>query len=360
MVTRARSLASRCLIALSLMGAAASAQGPAPDGPRVLHAPPATHAACTDVSLRAAIEHPEQVKAAWLVYTREGAAREVPFRRASDGPYLATLPGAEVCGAFAYSIEIELLDGARVAGFAHRTDPHEVALTTSREVERERALLARLSGRRSVVTASAEYANFGDTTTKPTGPTAAATHISDRYHRIEAGYTYRMLGVVAEFGIRGGVVRGTSAVPGETERGKLDVGLNYGAPRVLFRAADWLHIEATMLTSVTEVGFSIGGGAAFVIGDPWGSKFTMGVESIQVFGTRAYTRLDLPVTPRVYVAPIVEVTDMPHADRPGVRLLVEARADLGDGYGLGALLGYQARDASSGGPAGGLSLSYAF
>ena len=62
----------------------------------------------------------------------------------------------------------------------------------------------------------------------------------------------------------------------------------------------------------------------------------------------------------VYHRAIVEVTDMPHADRTGVRLLLEGRAELRDGYGVSALIGYQARDASSGGVAGGLAFSYAF
>lgn len=366
MVNRALSLSSRWLVLAQLLSGLARAQEPAQGGPRVLHAPPSTHAACADLAVSAALDHPEQVKTAWLVYTRGGEAREVPFRRATSGPYLATVPGAEVCESFAYAIEIELLDGARVAAFAHRGAPHEVALARPREAEREAALLERLSGRRSVLSASLEYADFGSTSTRTTQPATGATApatpttISDRYHRIEAGYTYRMLGAVAEFGIRGGVVRGTSVVPGETDRRKFDVGLNYGAPRVLLRATDWLHVEATMLTSVTEVGFSVGGGGALLLGDPWGSKFTLGLESIQVFGTRAYSRLDLPIARGVYVAPIVEVTDMPHADRTGVRLLLEGRAALRDGYGVSALVGYQARDASSGGVAGGVAMSYAF
>jgi len=54
------------------------------------------------------------------------------------------------------------------------------------------------------------------------------------------------------------------------------------------------------------------------------------------------------------------VTNMPHADRFGVRLLTEARFDVGAGFTLGVLGGYQARVASSGGPALGLNAAYAF
>lgn len=339
---------------------AAGAEG-AP-APRLTHAPPAVHEDCAELSVAATIDRPELLKTAWLVYG--GATpREVPFRRASAGPWLAVVPASDTCGAFAYAIELELRDGTRVAAFAHRGAPHEVVVQPSSETARERALLARLDGRRSVVASRVELARFGATTTQvrrtPSEP-ATPTRVPDQTFRVQAGYTYRMLGVVAEFGIEGGVVRGTSVVPGETSRDKLDVGLNYGAPRVLVRATDWLHVDATMLTSVTEVGFSVGGGAALVFGDPWGAKLTLGFESVQVFGSRGFTRMDLPLGRRAYVAPIVEVTNMPHADRTGVRLLVEGRFDLGQGWGLSALGGYQARDAASGGPAAGVGVAYAF
>jgi hypothetical protein len=57
------------------------------------------------------------------------------------------------------------------------------------------------------------------------------------------------------------------------------------------------------------------------------------------------------VRSRVRVSPIVEVTDMPHADRPGVRLITELAFDLGQGLHVALRGGYQARDFQSGGPA---------
>jgi hypothetical protein len=114
------------------------------------------------------------------------------------------------------------------------------------------------------------------------------------------------------------------------------------------------------LSSVTEVGFSVGTGAALLIGDPYGSKLSLGFETIQVFGTRIYSRMDIAARRGLMISPIVEVTDMPHADRFGVRLLAEARYDAGKGFGLGFLGGYQARVATSGGPTLGISGSYAF
>jgi hypothetical protein len=338
----------------------------APARPRVHHAPRATADAGDDFALEAMVDRPERVRRAVLVVVVGGATREIAFRRAATGPYVAVLPGADVRPpGFAYAIELETVEGERIAVFASREAPHDVQVSEPIADARERALLARLGGRRSVVSITGELAHFGNTDSQitPTGaPGAALTtaKIADQYWRTEAGYTYRMLGTVTEFGIRIGVVRGRSVVPDQPDASKYDVGLNYGAPTVRLRATDWLHVEGELLTSITEVGFSMGGGGAVLLGDPYGAKLTLGFESIQVFGTRGYSRMDLPVTSRVVVAPIVEVTDMPHSSKTGVRLLAEVRADVGGGFQLSARGGYQARDAASGGPGVGLGAAYAF
>jgi hypothetical protein len=70
--------------------------------------------------------------------------------------------------------------------------------------------------------------------------------------------------------------------------------------------------------------------------------------------------MDIAARHGLVISPIVEVTDMPHADRFGVRLLTEARYDTGKGFGLGLVGGYQARVATSGGPTLGLNGFYAF
>ena len=155
-------------------------------------------------------------------------------------------------------------------------------------------------------------------------------------------------------------MRGRSLVRGEIDSDKYDVGLNYGAPRVRLRVDDWLHIEGELLTSVTEVGFSVGGGGAVLLGDAYGSKLVLGFEGIQVFGARGYSRLDLVASSRLVVSPIIEVTTMPHADRAGVRLLGEAGIDLGRGFAMQMRGGYQARTFDQGGPTLGGGVAYAF
>jgi hypothetical protein len=60
------------------------------------------------------------------------------------------------------------------------------------------------------------------------------------------------------------------------------------------------------------------------------------------------------------LAPILEITTMPHTDVAGVRLLGEAGVDLGAGVRLDVRGGYQARRFDRGGPTRGGGLACAF
>lgn len=333
--------------------------------PAVHHAPRSTAQVGEDVAIGASIDRADRVKRALLVYTSESATGEVEFQRSSDAqlPYVAVIPATAVRGPLlAYAIEIETTDGERVPAFATRNKPHPVAVLDAPEDAREGALLARLHGRRSVVQVGGEYVSFGTssaTVPVPDGPPQQRS-VSDQYYRAEGSYTYRLLGTVSEFGVRAGVIRGRSVVPGEIDPSKYDVGLNYGAPRVRLRLDDWLHVEGEMLISVTEVGFSMGGGGAVILGDAYGSRLTIGGEGIEVFGARGYTRLDVVANRWLTVAPIVEVTSMPHAEHAGVRLLGDAGFKLGNGLRLDVRGGYQARSFEGGGPTLGGGVAYAF
>jgi hypothetical protein len=319
------------------------------------------------------------VKYAGIVYrTADGVLKATPFLRSPEGGYTAVIPAGVVkAPGLAYAIELERVDGVRVAVFASRSSMHPISVVEDRMDARERALFQRLGGRRSVVTASAEYVRFGTTTGDRAIPCAAGQDIcqpgemtvpqvDDQYWRVEAGYTYRPLRTVAEFSLRGGVIRGKSLVGlNEIDEEKYKVGLNYGAPTVRFRFADAWHLELEFLTSITEIGFSVGLGNALLIGDPYGTKLTLGFETIGLddstyFGSRFYSRMDIAAADRVTVSPMIEVTDMPHADAFGVRLLGEAGISLGGGFTLGLRAGYQARKSTSGGPSFGGNLSLAF
>jgi hypothetical protein len=326
------------------------------------------------------IEHPELVRSAIVVYRGgKGSLRAVALRRAEED-YLAVIPAEDVVPpALGYAIEIERTDGVVVRGFASRDELFVVEVVEDHLDARERALLERLGRRRSVAAASTEIVRFG--TTEPSAAVRCAAgqstckqgdlvppdraRVNDEYWRVEGGYTYRPLKAVAEFSIRGGVVRGTSLVGGDYDVKKYDVGLNYGATTVRFRLADAWHLEGEFLTSITEIGFSVGTGAALLIGDPYGTKLTLGWETIGLdkatyFGTRFWTRLDIAVEDRVTLAPVIEVTDMPHAESYGVRLLGDVGVAVGHGFSVGIRGGYQARLSTSGGPAFGAQIAQAF
>jgi hypothetical protein len=335
------------------------------DTPSVHHAPVSVAKAHEELHIHASIDRANQVRRATVVYRiADGTWHEALFQRASEGPYLAIIPAEMmVSPSIDYTIEVEDTQGRRFAVFATRDAAHRIQVPDDLSDLRERALLARLDNRRSVVTTSAEYVYFGSKATQVISSTNPVPHtetVPDQYYRIEGAYTYRPLGTVAEFSIRIGVVRGTSIVPDTNVREKYDVGLNYGSPSVRFRLDDAWHLETSLVTSVTETGFSAGAGGALLIGDPYGTKLTLGFESIQTFGTRLFSRMDILANRSLLIAPIIEVTDMPHADRFGVRLLGEMRYDLGSGFGLGVRGGYQARMSTGGGPSVGGIMAYAF
>jgi hypothetical protein len=102
-----------------------------------------------------------------------------------------------------------------------------------------------------------------------------------------------------------------------------------------------------------------------MIGDPYGTKLTLGAEGIGIskttyFGSRFFTKLDILIRDWLIVAPSIEVTDMPHAEAFGVRLLGDATFAIWRGLSLGLRGGYQARKSTSGGPAAGGTLGLAF
>ena len=350
---------------------------PSPE-PEVHHAPLSSSFAHEPLRFEVQIDHPELVSWLGLVYrSSTGTWRSVPFLRGSRS-YVAVIPEGEVdAPGLAYTIELQPTSGPSRAVFASRAAPWPVEVLNDRADVREKVALERLLGQRSVATAGGELASFGKTTNRGpipcgTGQTGCAPgqlvrpSVNDQYWKVEVGYTYRPLRTIAEFSLKGGVVRGQSLTRSvstyEVERYK--VGLNYASPSVRFRLADAWHLETSLLTSITEVGFSVGGGGALLIGDPYGSKLTLGFETIgigkQYFGSRFFSRLDITAGERLKISPMIEITDMPHADSFGVRLLTDATVQLGHGFSATVRGGYQARRSTSGGVAVGTTLGFAF
>jgi len=355
-------------------GKAEPAQGrPAPGGavPTLRHAPVSTARAHEALSIHADIVYPQLVKRALLVYrpAKQKGFEEVEFRRGAPGPYVAVVPGDHVASpGLHYTIELERIDGARQAVFSSRAEPYRVQIPEDGMDAIEQAQSQRVEDRRSVFSSRAEYVSFGRSVAAVERSDGQLVDevVDDWYYRVEGGYTYRPLRTISEFSIRVGVVRGSAPVPvrelqpGQSEDERFDVGLNYGAATVRFRMHDLWHVDGSVLANVTEVGFSAGTGATLHIGDLRGSKLSLGFEAIETFGLRFFTQVDIRAHDRVRVSPIIEATNAPSADDFGVRLLGEVGWDIGYGFAVAGRGGYQARDATSGGPAGGGTVSYAF
>ncbi|MCC6214367.1 MAG: hypothetical protein IT376_05830 [Polyangiaceae bacterium] len=349
------------------------AGAPAPRGPaapRVHHAPIASAKPGEPLLVRAELEHPHLVASLVVVHRALGAHAwsATPMLRAEGNGWVATVPAAAArAPGLEYVLELERTDGARLPVFATRDEPHPVQIAPATLDESERLLDERVGGRRSVFFASSEYVTFGRVTAAlPDSGSAASRRVDDRYWRAEGGYAYRPLRTVTEFRLRLGAVRGDAPVksegydPGTAEGDPFAVGLNYGAPTVRLRVTDGVHVEGEGLVSINQIGFSLGMGGAVLLGDPYGGRLTIGFETVQVFGTRFYSRLDVPIAPGLLLAPMVEVTDMPSAEDYGVRLLGELAMDAGLGLSVTLRGGWQAREATSGGPSAGAGVSYAF
>jgi hypothetical protein len=335
--------------------------------PAVHHAPVTVGSAHEPISILADITDADLVRHAFVVYrnaksvnsaTSELATVEL-LRTSGEARYRADIPARDVLAPFVdYTIEFERQDGTRMSAFASRGAMHRVAVATDYLDLREQALLSRVHGRRSVSEVRFDYASFG--TSRAFTADTGFRSIQDRFYRVEAAYTFRPLRVVTEFTVKLGVLRGTSPAPSANTPGDLDVGLNYTAPSVRLRLVDWLHVDLEGLTSLTEKGFELGGAAQFVVGDPYGSKVLAGAQSLHGFGSRFWSRVDIPAGSRLVLSPIVEATNWPHADQYGVRLLFEIAVDLSSGLGATLGGGYQARESTSGGPSAAVGVRYTF
>ncbi len=364
MVMQQLCLRSLVLGAGLLLAAAASAD-PAPVLPELHHAPVSNAQAAQPLQVLADFAHPEALGRALLLHREAGetAFHEVPFQRGAQS-YLAVIGPEDVRdGGLSYAIELELPDGQRLPGFASREHPFPVQVQLEEDEAAEKAALRRVSGLRSTARVSGEWVTFGKSTRLVPGTTPDSSpttqSVDDHYYRLEASYAYRPLRTVSEFGVRLGLVRGTSPHT-NGESGEKDVGLNYAAPWLTLRMADSVHLGGHLVTGVTEVDFSMGAGADLTFGDPYGSNLSVGFESIQGFGSRYFTKVDIIMSDRLLLSPIIEATNMPNADEYGVRLLAELGVQLNQEFRISARGGYQARNAVSGGPSLGLASELSF
>ncbi|WP_437540821.1 hypothetical protein WME97_25445 [Sorangium sp. So ce367] len=360
--------------------ASASPSGAPAVAPEVgmVHAPVSVGKSGEALAIEANFTNAHLLRQAFVVYRlRDGTLRSTVFQRSGSASlaYVAMI-APEVVGppGLDYTIETERIDGVRASVFASRARMHHVQVVEAPIDSVERTLLKRLGGRRSTASARFDYVDFGARPPDETACQASNTQecpvtepndhkVGEHYWNAELSYTYRLLRAVAEFSMRAGYIRGKS--PGAPEANDYKAELVYAAPGVRFRLADSWHVEMGLLTGMTGKGFTMGTGGAFLIGDPYSSKITLGCETIGLwegtyFGSRCYSRVDFPAGDSLSLAPMIEVTDMPSAGEWGVRLVGEGTLKLSDVISATLRGGYQARKSDRGGVGVGLQGSVAF
>jgi len=276
------------------------------------------------------------------------AARDV-------GGWIAELPEAAVQPpGFSYWAIERLDDGTERPIFASAADPHPVQVfDTTRDAGR-RDELEGLRGRRSEMTARGEWVDFGQRRVPLYG-----SDVPDRYYRLEAGFSYAILSAVDRIDIAIGHLRGRAATLGVRDP-DFRVGTDYGRAAITWLADPLVRIRTSILFGISQEGFEEGGGGDLILGQPWRTSFTVGVDGVTTLGWTGRVRLGWATVERVPMGASIAVTTFPAGEDAGVRLLYDVGIEIGDAWLVRAEGGYQGRTSVTGGPAAGLEVALRF
>jgi hypothetical protein len=337
------------------LGAAASlaiALGATATAAPVRHVPPAGAVAGAQLELVAEAP-PATPKLVAHVRLVGGAAAFEPIElvRRDDAHWVAVVPSQVV---IAPGLEY-YLDAGGDPVFASPQWPHILAVTDSEASERRARDLARIGGHRSRVHTMGEWVDYGTRTSGPAG-----TKLIDRYYRIDADFSYRLLAYPLEE-LRVGYTR----LLGDTEAAACadpapctsTVGYKVGGWFELgFGLVEGVRLDGRVLVMATQSGFKVGGRLEGRLGVLDGSHVALGVESMADVGTSGYFRLGWATVRDWPMAATVEVTNLPDQERDtGVRLYYDIAHAVGHGVKLGLRAGYAARSQITGGFTGGAS-----
>lgn len=363
----------RNLFLLVLVAAPAAAHA---DGVR--HLPPAQADAGSTVELVADVADPGG-RTIVLHYRARGAAAwtDVAFAQRADRKWVAAIPPAAVAapGVEYYLASVPAQappDGAAIVPadeFASAAAPHPVVVRDGARAERRARDLARVNGRRSRVTASAEYIDFGRR------DNMAGAESPDRYYRVDLDFRYRLLAYPLEE-IRFGYTRLEGTVPNAhrqlpdsctpdtegTTMCRASGGFKVGGWFELGLAlAEGLRLDARGMFTANQDAFALGTRAELRAGVADANHVAVGFEYLDDVGTSGFFRLGWATVPALPMAATVEVTDLPNNLRAtGVRLMYDVFYPMPSGLRLGARVGYSARDQIIGGPTAGASASFDF
>lgn len=319
----------------------------------VRHVPPAEATAGTALELVA--EAPPATPTLVVHYRSPGAPfATLELVRKDDSHWVAVVPAAQVS---APGLEY-YVDAGGLPVFASAQWPHTIPVGASATTERRARDLARAAGHRSRIHTAGEWVDYGTRT-------VAGQKLVDRYYRIDADFSYRLLAYPLEE-LRVGYTR----LLGDTEAAtcmQMDpctaaAGYKVGGWFELGLAAiEGVRLDARLLVMATQTGFKVGGRLEARLGVLEGSHVALGVESMADVGATGYFRLGWGTVPRLPMAATVEITNLPDSERPtGVRLFYDVGRDVGRGVRIGVRVGYAARIQTVAGFTGGLNATVDF
>jgi hypothetical protein len=325
---------------LSILAALAIATGVASAAPSIRHVPPGSVTA--GASLELVAEAPPATPKLVAHYRNAGMAAfaSLELVRKDDAHWVAVVPSAQV---LAPGVEY-YLDAGGEPVFASPQWPHTIPVNASPQVERRSRDLKRIDNHRSRIHASGEWVDYGTRTVD-----AAGTNVKliDRYYRLDADFSYRLLAYPLEE-LRVGFTRllgdtesTACASPPCTAQAGYRVG---GWFELGLGVIEGVRLDGRVLVMATQTGFKVGGRLEARLGVIDASHVALGIESMADVGNNGYFRLGWGTVPGLPMAATVEITNMPDNDRStGVRLYFDIARDVGRGVKLGLRVGYAAR-----------------
>jgi hypothetical protein len=226
--------------------------------------------------------------------------------------------------------------------FASSNWPHTMPVMVSESSERRTRDLVRVDHRRSRVNAAFEWVEFGTNTDRN------GNEIKDRYYRVDADFSYRLLAYPLEE-LRVGYTRLCN------EPNCSDKGFKVGGWFELgLGVVEGVRLDGRVMVMATEAGFALGGRVEGRLGVRDASHIAMGVETLADVGTSGFFRLGWGTVPQTPMAATVEISQVPDENAlSGVRLYYDIARNIGGGFRAGIRVGYAARNQNVAGFTGG-------
>lgn len=309
----------------------------------ITHVPPAEATAGTPIELVAEAPPASPTLVLHFRLHRKGsvdAFQNLELVRKEGSQWVAVVPGTSVA---APGLDYYITAGDQPV-FGSPDWPHTMPVMVTASSERRTRDLVRASYRRSRVSSSFEWVEFGTTTDR-------GMDVLDRYWRVDADFSYRLLAYPLEE-LRVGY---TGLCGDKTDCS--DKGFKVGGWFELgLGIVEGVRLDGRVMVMATEEGFALGGRIEGRLGMRDASHIAMGVESLADVGTSGFFRLGWGTVPKVPMAATVEITQIPDDMREaGVRLYYDIAYQFVAGFRGGIRVGYAARNQNVAGFTGGVN-----